>query len=406
TLLYIYSFLFIYTPDSYISINVIHPLAFFAYIAMSMLYLMGKKILFPMVLKKFFLLNLLALIIGLYISLQSYDFYYCYKLFIVAFETVPCLFLIYLILEKLDFDLKEKLSFIMNLGFLQIIFVIATIIFPELRLSIIENSQNQDLLKLSNFGDLAIRTFGFSRGYTFAMPMFLGLCIAVALYMKGRFNTKHWLSIPLFVIAIALNARIGLVILPLLLVLNFLYRSSRFRLGILVISISVLSIGLIASEVNIFQYNDNSEFASFSRVYDSFDDLYNLANGKETGTFNDLGKMNILPSGYDLLTGTGKDIFFGENSKYPGINSDIGYVNDIFFGGLLFSLLLTGVYCSCFFISTNDNKLKILNYGLILFLIIANYKGSILNSNEFINGYLLLTLFISEAMTRKEKALR
>ncbi|WP_217806422.1 hypothetical protein, partial [Chromobacterium violaceum] len=78
-------------------------------------------------------------------------------------------------------------------------------------------------------------------------------------------------------------------------------------------------------------------------------------------------------------------------------------VNDIFFGGVFFSGLIIFVYLYCFHIKTKEPNLKILSYSLILIMLISNYKGSILNSNEFINGYLLLTMLISESIASKEK---
>ncbi|WP_210563517.1 hypothetical protein [Chromobacterium violaceum] len=287
---------------------------------------------------------------------------------------------------------------------MQLAMVTVTVLIPEVRLSILENSQNIDLLKISNFGDLPIRTFGFSRGYTFAMPLYLSLCIAVAIYMKLQYKTKHWLTIPIFLFAILINARIGLVIVPVIFMLCLVYTKPILRVRLIISACTVLLLffaGNISSSISLKNMNDEAGY--FSRFLDSIDDLSNLANGKETGTFNDLSKMNILPTGFDLITGTGKDVFWGDNAKYPTINSDIGYVNDIFFGGVFFSGLIIFVYLYCFQIKTKEPNLKILSYSLILIMLISNYKGSILNSNEFINGYLLLTMLISESIASKEK---
>ena len=108
----------------------------------------------------------------------------------------------------------------------------------------------------------------------------------------------------------------------------------------------------------------------------------------------------VLPnSSLGLFFGEGISIAGGRN-KY-GVYSDIGFVNDIWTGGLIY---LVCVYCYMFIqlkrLCTRNNVLSLFIFvyftGLILIL---NFKGRIFSMNSFLNFIIFLqplTLLLDE----------
>ena len=92
----------------------------------------------------------------------------------------------------------------------------------------------------------------------------------------------------------------------------------------------------------------------------------------------------------DFLFGTGQNIFGRE-----GDSSDIGYVINLYYGGLIFSLLLYLAYFILIMAFYKGGSVveKNISICLLVYLAIANVKGNVFIPSELINGIVLLIVF-------------
>jgi hypothetical protein len=101
-----------------------------------------------------------------------------------------------------------------------------------------------------------------------------------------------------------------------------------------------------------------------------------------------------------LALPTGKAFFFGIGHNMMGArgaNCDIGFINDIFMGGIFYAITVWGAFAFLFKLSFQ--KGKNLNGFLAMICIItffvANFKGMLITQNEILSLIYLLTLYLA-----------
>jgi hypothetical protein len=100
-------------------------------------------------------------------------------------------------------------------------------------------------------------------------------------------------------------------------------------------------------------------------------------------------KMVFLPStilGY--IFGEGRYLF--ENSYDEP--SDVGYINDLLFGGFIYIIGYIGNWLRIMFIKTKsyNRDYNILISASFLLILISNYKGPLFQNNGFLRALLIL----------------
>ena len=125
-----------------------------------------------------------------------------------------------------------------------------------------------------------------------------------------------------------------------------------------------------------------------------FNDVINFFRyGEKEGNIGILSNYVLFPEGMDLIFGTGIRLY-GNSLGLP--HSDIGYINDIYMGGIVYiSILYIGILIFLIFSTRKLGKLNSFPYVVICisFLLIANFKGEAMRS-----GLLLIGIIISQEM--------
>ena len=110
----------------------------------------------------------------------------------------------------------------------------------------------------------------------------------------------------------------------------------------------------------------------------------------------DIGHLQ-LPKGIKLIVGSGARTLGG--NRY-GISSDIGYINDIWLGGILYCIV---IYSLMLYYLIKINKIKtskdkniltFIQYTLLFCAIFLNVKMYIVSLNGFSNLFLILIIYI------------
>lgn len=394
TILYIFTFLYIFNPGNFLNFNLVYVLGF-----LSLFYLLLNKKYAIMMLsnKSIFILFFICLLFFFYLIF----FYFFgntdailrgYSFLVVWLSIFSSLAIVGMFKSLYVATIDKFLNFIINVTCIQIFFVILSIILPSFRDWVLSTARQTDILMISNDAGSGLRSFGLSSGFTSTFPMFMGICAIFSLHMfiskKDVYEKIKYLIISLLLIfSIILNARTGLipVILFLLILPISIFMKKDFKNIILLCSFVVILFFL----PNINFYNNDYLF----RLMQALEEFDSLSTGKKTGTFEALSNMWFFPDNT-------VSILFGEGVKIVGAfprGSDIGFIQDVFMFGLIPTVFLS--LCLVYVFSPLFRKIKSY-YGVLFFqvfivsLLFFYMKGVTFYANEISNLIILMLCFV------------
>lgn len=236
--------------------------------------------------------------------------------------------------------------------------------------------------------EVRYRGYGISENLTFTYSIIMGMFCGYSIILLRK-NYLYFFPLVIFILATVLNARIGLVsifiILMYLILIKVDFRIlSRFVL-LLIASTICLILYLKYMDINLNQVKFS---ANIDWVMEFFLDI--LGKTENSTLLILFDKFIIVPdkSLIEFLFGTGVSLF-GLESK----SSDVGYVLQLYYGGIIFLLLILIFMYYCFF-----RILKILGIKhwyssfFILIILISNIKGFIFAATP--GGRLLFFLYM------------
>lgn len=219
------------------------------------------------------------------------------------------------------------------------------------------------------------RMYGISQFLLFTYSVLMGYVAGYCLFFKGIWKI---LSL-LIILGVVFNARIGFVPFVIVFLLKA-FSLKNLKQNLLMVLLLLIIVPLALNWLS----------ASFPDTFDwlaeGFEESKGLTKGEKSGTFAELGDMLVFPSTLgEWIWGSGKNIFRAQSH-----NTDIGYLLQLNYGGIIYILLLFYTFfCIIKKVSktVNDKKMVL---AIVLTLLIVNYKGDILSSNEFTRFILLI----------------
>lgn len=392
-LFFSYVFFYIYTPLAIPFFNVIHWLALVAYLYFSASYKVNLlSFVFSPVVREFYLAHgfLIVYSVCLFLFLDA-DLGPLYYLVSTVLEVVPCAIFISVFLLRRGFAAADLYNLIIFVGLVQTGFVLLTMVSPSLRDLLIINTWGADL---AEFMDAAkeFRVFGLARSYTFAMPLFQGVCIILCVIMGKLKSSWYYFLVPFFLFSIVVNARTALISLPIVYLVSFLFRARTNLLRELSEIAVIVFVLVIATGLIFGLYQTSSESLTLLWwIGSGIEEVLQYAQtGQAAGNLESLtDSMWFFPSDLGFVFGLGENVFA---DKYR--NSDIGYVVNVFYGGVVFSLVLYASYAFLLVRSAGRSVAeKMVFASLFLLLFFANFKGQVFRPNEMVNGVILLAVF-------------
>lgn len=391
--LLIFIFLVIFAPLIILPFNIIHILAL-----ASIFILLTKhkkdfhRIIQTREIKIFVSINILIAIYSICLSILTRgDFGFAYYAVSTVFEILPCAIYISIIFLKNNINIQKCYQIILVVGLMQSGVVILELFIPGLRDWIVSNSGSDSLEYIYDLTG-GYRIYGLARGYTFSMPLFMGLCVIVALVLSKYSSPKYYMTIPFFILVIVLNSRTALLSLLVAPFIIFLFRLRGSPGREIFWIIFLMSLAILFNEII---YNASQDAAAIGTWYWwlnlGLDELRVLSTNKiATGNMEALtDTMWFTPSGVELFFGTGENIFMRNNNP-----SDIGYVINLYYGGLFYSLLLYSAYIIFIFQGFAGKKFeRVIGVSLIIFMLLVNFKGSVFRVNEITTGVLILAVY-------------
>ena len=314
------------------------------------------------------------------------------------FDVIPASIMLTTHFMKKRYSINDFLNILLIVGTMQGIFALIAFLNPDVKNyfvnQLINYGYSTNFYSLSDF-----RLFGFASNLTFTTPIVQIILAAVSFYLAIYSNVKYILYTPLLIFSSIINARTSLVIMGVaILSILIVFKKLKLKEIIRFFIISTTSY-LIFIYGNYFL--QERSYGTLNWIKSGYDDILLFLKNDTSGSngyfayVSDSSKYTF-PEGLGALFGVGERIL-GFNSY--GVRSDIGYINDIWLGGMLYSILIYLFFMALLldiYKSKNDEEIsKFLFLILLGTLLITNVKGYIIVTNNFTTLFFIIYVFVA-----------
>lgn len=395
----IFLFMFIYFPPIF-SINLMHILTLFSLIALVLIYRKTVVEIFNNSIKMYMIPVALVLVyVSIIVLTKNGDRNYIYKHILIFMEVSICITYICSYFNRRKYDIDKIFDVLMVVGSIQALISILCILVPPVK-QLVVNIYMAQMIE-QNVTDVMAKGFlleltnhrinGISTSLLFAMPIVQAVLATIALYLGINKNSRYAILSPILLFSSIVNARVGIVVFLCGVIIVIITSKKKVKENFKLIGI--ISAITVAILILIFIIILNSKNSTMQWIMLFIEDTCNLFKGKKTGTFEFLfGSFIRFPELKNIFFGTGRDIFLLDT----GMRSDIGYINDIWFGGIMYIVISYGAFINYYFKAFNRkyNFNIFISIMLITTFVVTNIKGSIVGNNEFINLSMLLSTIL------------
>lgn len=289
---------------------------------------------------------------------------YNYLIFIVDCLIVPIAITAFF---KKSLDIQDIDNKLIVTGLIAAVISVFLVVNPEVNTYIRDNIILDELDTADSVGYLKyIRGFTIAESSTFGYGVIQGLVFSLILHQR-KVNYYYLVGLLPIVVSIMFNARVGFMVI----LIGGLMSVKRIRISVVATALVIYffaSVYFVKSEF----YADNE--ASIEWALSFFTESLEFLTGDTSGNTTDKTTYDALNTSFffpESLTG----LVFGEARITMGYGSDVGYINQIFSGGLvlLVLLLLFLAFLAYRFYSIHGSM-----YLLIIFfvsLLVVNFKG-------------------------------
>lgn len=398
-------FIIIYNPPI-LMINTMHLVGF-----VSLLYIVivgGVKRLF--IVKK----NTLKLLSGF---LAIFFYLLVFACFINEQSISTILFPIYFVIDVIPFGFAMKeymdrnsldfgwsVSIVINTALLQALTAIASFLIPNVQRFFVERmvayGYNEVYTTLSSY-----RMYGFSNALTNATPVVQSIIAVISVWHALRYSKKYYLYALVLMLSAVINARISIVVFAIGIVILMINRTTSITRKLKIVFIAFIAYFVIIAFI--LPMIQSVSPLTYEWVTDGFSELSSFKIGVTSYEKNSyfgylLNKERFaLPEGFfPFLFGKGYSIMSSKNPS--GFQSDVGYVCDLWTGGLMYVILLYSFFLGLLNrLRKNQNSLiSFIAIYYIVALLFINIKGVALSMNAFVN---LLVIVVCISMTEYQR---
>ncbi len=312
-------------------------------------------------------------------------------------EVLPACLAATLLARKHGLSLEDFLRALLWAGMLQALCAIVAFVLPAFQTWVI------DTLIAYGYSDtlrtyIGNRMYGIASNMLFATSQAQASLAVIAMYMAWHIRWRYLLFVPFLAFSSVINTRSAIIVIAwgaLSLFLCTIRISRRTATRILCVMLVIfIGAGLF------FIVLGESSNVTFNWVYTGVIEIFRfLFAGEATGYFEVIStpEWYKLPEGMDLFFGKGVGAMGGNRH---GAHSDIGYVNEVWLGGVVYCAMVYCAFASLIFFlyRTLRSTQKRLGIFLACFycgcLLLLNIKGVIMWMNDFTTIFFLLLAFI------------
>lgn len=345
------------------------------------------KLVFTLVLFTIYLL-VLAIINNNPLNIAS-DFFY----WIV--DIIPCSLMLSHIYLKRRLGFYEILTQFLIVGNIQGFFALLAFTIPSFQHVFIQNlilfGYSNEIFELAKF-----RMYGFANSLNYSTPIFQGILAICAIYLTIKKDVKYLIFFPLLFLSAVINARASIVIMFLGFIIMLLPKG-KLNIRIVMNFILVLIAGF-TSIVILYSFLEKYAPTTHLFIEEGIEEIIQLFNGDTSGYYfsyiTDPNKY-ILPNDAEIWFGKG-----ASSLELYGLQSDVGWINDIWRGGILYGLFIYLIFIRLLYnirrnLSKQFRMMEFITTYMLFALIASNFKGFIFSVNEITSFILILYIFFT-----------
>lgn len=329
--------------------------------------------------------------------------------FYIIFEIIPfCVYIVYIV----DKGVEDVIKYMKIVSSIQAILGIAAFFIP-----IVKEYFNQRLISYG-YGEVILSMSGYRQNgfaanlasYSSFFQAFMAvICFNSVFQNKKSRWINLWMSLMIAFSAV-INARTSIVIITIGIIIVLASRSQNNIRGF-IFKLAILIVAVFGAPI-LFRDISLSDNETYKWVSDGVLDIKNIFNGDVGGStsfFYYYKDFWHLPSDISIIFGKGTIIMGSIGLMKYGVSSDVGFVNDIWKGGVLYSLILWGAFLLVMHRMMRTAKFNN-NVNLLFFLrffgivsVIINFKGFFfVKEAQTIVFMLLFTAVLCNKYMRKE----
>ncbi len=286
-----------------------------------------------------------------------------YRLFLVCPLLVAASLYLCLRFRELKTTARQICGYFICTVLLQFIMVIVCLLFPTVKSTFTEWIYLQTGDSYLNIPwVMARRGFGFANSFVDSFGWGIGLVASMPLFLIKKNNPWHILLCPLLLFVSLVNARTGLVVFGIALVLFTFFvirlykkstRKEKLKLLLAIFSaliiLTLLCLLLYVTNPITLQWilGDLISFVPQDGTPNALQEvLQQFADDSETTTAEVLFSAGFwnLPTGSPFIFGAGHTLYGARGYAH----SDVGYINDLWMGGIIGCVLLYGAFLLLF----------------------------------------------------------
>lgn len=328
----------------------------------------------------------------------------------ILVSVIPTSMMITSIIKKRGNDLFYYIDTILYAGLIQCFLSFAAFFSGSIKNFFVNLMINGRVFAEDTYGEYmaSLRLFGFSTGLTFGMPVVQGFLAVLALYfaINRKHSLKYYLMVVLFAFSGVINARSTIVVLGLgsaIALLTFQQNDIGIVMNriLKILGVAILALILISFGLSILKKTSYNTFVWFEEGIEQIKMFF--YGDTSSGYFSYIADSERwkLPSGLNLLFGMNRRVLGAEDFS---VMSDIGYVNDIYFGGLFYAVILYTMMVKYIIQLRRSREYngfgKFLSIVFFCLFIILNFKVYVFDLNNFFVLFVMIAVYIS----RKNKS--
>ncbi len=312
---------------------------------------------------------------------------------------IPICLHITIMLNKNNYSIHDLLNLLLSVGLIQGLLAIITFISPSLKQILTLNLLQQGAISQDAYlYSYDRRFYGYANGLTFGMPVVQAFLSGIALYLSIYKGKKYIIYTVICFFSAAINARVSMVVIGVCIgVLIFFTPKKKRSVYLRYLVGGGMAVIFVFLGIMLISYYAPHTFEWIrSGILEILEFLHGDINDGYFSYITDIGHLQ-LPKGIKLIVGSGARTLGG--NRY-GISSDIGYINDIWLGGILYCIV---IYSLMLYYLIKINKIKtskdkniltFIQYTLLFCAIFLNVKMYIVSLNGFSNLFLILIVYI------------
>ena len=314
---------------------------------------------------------------------------------------IPFALACWIALRKRGLGISELLDHILWAGLLMAATSVAAFLIPAVKEFCTEKAIAYGASKMITIKLSAYRNFGLAANLTSTAAYVQAALACIALW-RGIHGRNGWLAVyPVLAFSANINVRTSVYLLAAGMAAIFLalLLTKNLKMTVKFIAVAVLSVISAYFGLGLIRLVNPMTHEWLTR---GLEQVSSFAAGKEAGYsdgyFSEVGWMLLpehFPKGIRLIFGAGCEIIGGIVEDKYGAASDIGFMNDLWRGGLVYCLAMYGMYLAALWRMMRSRFVRretgIFLAALWLFYFgIVNFKGMFMIHSDLTVVFILL----------------